>query len=80
MRGGLDFFLFLVWRLDYFLFLLQWRFINLLNILMNSFRCIIVSLFVFRIKVIQIGAIRSTETCMLALIMVVIIMLFQRGV
>ena len=70
----------LVWRLNYFRFFSQWRFISLPNILMNSSRCIIASLFVFSIKVIQIGAIRSTETCKLAFIIVVIIMLFQRGV
>ena len=80
MRDGLDFFKFLVWRLDHFRFISQWRFICLPNIFMDSSRCIIVSLFVFSIKVIQIGAIRSTETCRLAFIIVVIIMLFQRGV
>ena len=50
--------------------------ISLSNILMNSFRCIIVSLFVFSVKVIQISAIRSTGTCRLAFIIVVITMFF----
>ena len=71
---------FLISCVEAWLFLLQWRFISLPNILMNSSRCIIVSLFVFSIKVIQISAIRSTETCKLTFIIVVIIMLFQRGV
>ena len=71
---------FLISCVEAWLFLLQWRFISLPNILMNSSRFIIISLFVFSIKVIQIGAIRSTETCRLAFIIVVIIMLFQRGV
>ena len=46
---------------------------------MNSSRCIIVNLFVFSIKVIQIGAIRSTETYRVTFIIFVITMLFQRG-